>query len=44
MGVELSTVHTHRRRLFTRFDVDSKRGLVQLGLKWGLGDGGGGLP
>lgn len=44
MGVTLSTVHTHRRRLFTRFDVNSKQGLVRLGLKWGLGDGGGGLP
>lgn len=44
MGVKLSTVHTHRRRLFIRFDVDNKQGLVRLGLKWGLGDGGGGLP
>ena len=37
MGVELSTVHTHRRRLFERFGVDSKRELVELGRKWGMG-------
>lgn len=37
MGVKLSTVHTHRRRLFIRFGVKSKVGLVQLGRSWGLG-------
>jgi len=37
MGVKLSTVHTHRRRLFARFGVKSKVGLVQLGRSWGLG-------
>ncbi|MBX2980352.1 MAG: hypothetical protein KF905_13735 [Flavobacteriales bacterium] len=37
MNVKLSTVHTFRSRLFVRFGVKSKLGLVQLGKSWGLG-------
>ena len=36
MGISLNTVHTHRKRLFARFGVRSKTGLVQLGRGWGL--------
>ncbi len=36
MGVELTTVYTHRLRLCEKFNVRGKQGLIKLGTSWGL--------
>jgi DNA-binding CsgD family transcriptional regulator len=37
MGISTNSVHTHRKRLFVRFRVRSKAGLVKLAHTWGIG-------
>lgn len=36
MNLQLSTVETHRRRIFERFGVKSKSGLVVFAFRWGI--------
>ncbi|MEO8067833.1 MAG: LuxR C-terminal-related transcriptional regulator [Flavobacteriales bacterium] len=36
MGVSVGTVHGYRERLFQRFDIHSKVGLVLFAYRWGI--------
>lgn len=37
MGIALSTLHTHRSKVFRKLKVSCRSALVVLALRWGLG-------
>ena len=37
MGIQLSTVHTHRSKVFTKLKVPSRTALVLMAVRMGLG-------
>ena len=38
MHVKLATLHAHRRKLFSRWDITSKVGLVLFAFRWGVAE------